>query len=167
VGWFGKFDRRVLVETGTFRGQNVQDSLNDFDLIYSVESDFDFYLRARRRFMGNDKVKIIHGCSVEFLERLVLPEPAVFYLDAHWCGWGDPTPLPLLGELRAIAKRPYHDVVVIDDMRLMGKASWSGDGITWPKAYFDFTEASHEAISEACPGVWEWATDIDRLIIHR
>lgn len=170
MGWFRRFNegRKALVETGTFRGENVFQSLDDFELIYSVESDWELYLQSKSRFSGNPKVSIFHGDSVEFLENLFLPEPAVFYLDAHWSGWGEPSPLPLLGELRAIAKRPHPDVVVIDDMRLMGKASWSGeDGTDWPRAYFDFSEATHEAISQACPGRWEWAEDIDRLIIYR
>jgi hypothetical protein len=168
LAWFRQFNRKVLVETGTFRGQNIQNSLEDFELIYSVESDWELYLQSKRRFEGVPKVHIFHGDSVEFLEGLFLPEPAVFYLDAHWSGWGEPTPLPLLGELKTLSKRAHPDVIVIDDMRLMGKASWSGeDGTDWPRAYFDFTEASPEAISEACPGRWQWAEDIDRLIIHR
>lgn len=168
MGWFGRFSPKVLVETGTFQGQNVINSLDDFEHIYSVESDWELFLHAKRRLEGNPKVHLFHGDSVQVLEELYLPEPAVFYLDAHWSGWGEPTPLPLLGELRAISKRNHPDVVVIDDMRLMGKTSWSGeDGTDWPRACFDFSEATNEAISEACPGEWEWAKDIDRLIIYR
>lgn len=168
MGWFKQFGLNTLVETGTFKGQNVIESLGDFVRIYSVESDWEYYLFAKERLGKTRNVYLFHGDSVEFLEGLRLPEPAVFYLDAHWSGWGEPTPLPLLGELRAIAKRPYPDVVVIDDMRLMGKASWSGeDGTDWPRAYFDFSEATPQAIAEACPGRSEMAPDIDRLIIRK
>ena len=170
MGWFKQFSegRKVFVETGTFRGQTIENSLEDFEHLYSVESDWELYLHAKGRFAGNPRVHLFHGDSVDFLDGLYLPEPAVFYLDAHWSGWGEPTALPLLGELRAIRKRNHKDVIVIDDMRLMGKASWSGeDGTDWPRAYFDFSEATPEAIFKACPGVFQWAEDIDRLIIHR
>jgi hypothetical protein len=159
---------RVFVETGTFRGDGVLRVLNDFEVIYSVESDPALFCLARLKTSGFQNVHLFQGDSGEFLENLFLPEPALFYLDAHWSGFGMETPLPLLRELRAISKRPYPDVVVIDDMRLMGKKEWSGeDGTDWPRKEFDFREASLEAIAQACPGRWVWAEDIDRLIIYR
>jgi hypothetical protein len=173
VNWFARFRpyADVFVETGTFRGDGVQRALDDgFTTVYSFESDEDLCLRARERFRGDERIRIIRGDSGRLLGGLMdyIGEPAVFFLDAHYSGWGEPTPLPLLEELRAIADHPYPDVVIIDDMRLMGKKSWSGeDGTDWPRAEFDFREASLEAITEACPGRQEMATDIDRLIIWR
>jgi hypothetical protein len=173
VNWFARFRpyADVFVETGTFRGDGVQRALDaGFPSVYSIESDFDLWSKANERFAGDKRVAIDWGQSSHLLwvVGFLVKQPAVFFLDAHWSGWGEPTPLPLLEELRAIATRPYNDVVIIDDMRLMGKKSWSGeDGTDWPRAEFDFTEASLEAITEACPGRQEMATDIDRLIIWR
>lgn len=139
-----------------------------FEYVYSIEIDPELFKHAHDRFQNNHKVSVFRGNSASILKLLVLPEPCVFYLDAHWSGFGPETELPLLEELHTIAKRPKGDVVVIDDMRLMGKKSVSGeDGTDWPKAEFDFREATVEAISQACPGTQEWATDIDRLIIYR
>jgi hypothetical protein len=173
VSWFARFRpyADVFVETGTFRGDGIQRALDaGFYSVYSFESDVNLGWAARERFEGNNNVIIAIGDSAHLLGVYLgmIPQPAVFFLDAHWSGWGEPTPLPLLDELRVIATRPYPDVVIIDDMRLMGKKSWSGeDGTDWPRAEFDFREASLEAITEACPGRQEMATDIDRLIIWR
>lgn len=168
MGWFKRFsDKRVFVETGTFRGDGILRALGDFQFVYSIELDKDLAEYARERFSGYPNVSVIHGDSAKVLKRLRIDEPCVFYLDAHWSGWGEETPLPLLDELEAISERPYPDVVVIDDMRLMGKKEVSGDDLDWPKKEFDFREATLEAISEACPGRQEWADDIDRLIIYR
>lgn len=169
MGWFKRFTPKVFVETGTFRGDGVVNALDDgFEFVYSIELDPELFKHAHERFSGEHRVLIIHGDSSSVLKRLYVPEPAVFYLDAHWSGFGPETPLPLLGELETISKRPPGDVVVIDDMRLMGKKSVSGeDGTDWPKAEFDFREATLDAITKACPGKQEWAEDIDRLIIYR
>lgn len=168
MGWFKRFsDKRIFVETGTFKGDGIQRALEDFEYVYSIELNEDLWRQSALRFEDYPNVSVIHGDSAKVLKRLRIDEPCVFYLDAHWSGWGDETALPLLDELEAISERPYSDVVVIDDMRLMGKKSVSGDDIDWPKAEFDFREATLEAISEACPGRQEWADDIDRLIIYR
>jgi hypothetical protein len=173
VSWFSRFRpyAEAFVETGTFRGDGIQRALDaGFKFVDSIESNYDLYCEASARFANDHRVYVLGGPSQRLIPILCdsIREPAVFFLDAHWSGWGEPTPLPLLEELRAIATRPYKDVVIIDDMRLMGKKSWSGeDGTDWPRAEFDFTEASLEAITEACPGRQEMATDIDRLIIWR
>jgi hypothetical protein len=173
VSWFARFKpyADVFVETGTFRGDGVQRALDaGFQIVESIESDLKLYDAAAERFFDNDNVYLHYGPSEWWMQCICdgYEEPVVFFLDAHYSGWGEPTPLPLLDELRAIATRPYPDVVIIDDMRLMGKKSWSGeDGTDWPRAEFDFREASLEAITEACPGRQEMATDIDRLIIWR
>jgi hypothetical protein len=72
-----------------------------------------------------------------------------------------------LRELRAISSRPFKDVVIIDDMRLMGKKTVSGGCGDWPLAEFNWVDVTKEKILEACPGESEIAEDIDRLIIYR
>jgi hypothetical protein len=155
------------VETGTFKGDGVKRALDDFDIVYSVESDEALYREAVGRFANNPRVCLIHGDSGEFLEELWIPQPVVFYLDAHWYGKGEKTPLPLLRELQAISGRPFKDVVIIDDMRLMGVETVSGGSGDWPLAKFDWTDVTIERIMEACPGRAEMAEDIDRLVIYR
>jgi hypothetical protein len=173
VNWFARFRpyAEVFVETGTFRGDGVQRALDaGFEVVYSVEIDRDLASAASRRFADDPRVQVLSGMSEHFVAMIcaVVREPVVFFLDAHWSGFGEETPLPLLEELKSISRRKFSDVVIIDDMRLMGKKSWSGeDGTDWPRAEFDFREASLEAITEACPGRQEMATDIDRLIIWR
>jgi hypothetical protein len=155
------------VETGTFRGDGVERALEDYEIVFSVESDPVLYNYARGRFEDDPRVYLSCGDSGEFLESLDIPEPVVFYLDAHWYGKGDETPLPLLRELKAISERPYKDVVIIDDMRLMGVKTVSGGCGDWPLAEFNWVDVTKEKILETCPGEAEMATDIDRLIIYR
>jgi len=169
LGWFKRFREfsPFFVETGTFRGDGVERALEDFDIVYSVEADPVLYSYALGRFEDNPRVCLIHGDSGEFLEELWIPQPVVFYLDAHWYGKGDETPLPLLRELEAIASRPFKDVVIIDDMRLMGKKTVSGGCGDWPLTEFNWVDVTKEKILETCPGESEMAEDIDRLIIYR
>jgi hypothetical protein len=169
LGWFKRFREvsPIFVETGTFRGDGVERALEDYRMVFSVEADETLYRHAIKRFAGNPRVKLVHGDSGEFLESLEIFQPVVFYLDAHWYGKGDETPLPLLRELRAISKRPYKDVVIIDDMRLMGVKTVSGGCGDWPLAEFNWVDVTKEKILETCPGEAEMATDIDRLIIYR
>ncbi len=155
------------METGTFRGDGVERALEDYEIVFSVESDPVLYNYARGRFEDDPRVYLSCGDSGEFLESLDIPEPVVFYLDAHWYGKGDETPLPLLRELKAISERPYKDVVIIDDMRLMGVKTVSGGCGDWPLAEFNWVDVTKEKILETCPGEAEMATDIDRLIIYR
>lgn len=155
------------METGTFKGDGVSRALEDFEIVYSVESDPLLYMQALGRHENNPRVFLALGDSAEFLEELDIPEPVVFYLDAHWYGKGEKTPLPLLRELNAISKRPYKDVVIIDDMRLMGVETVSGGSGDWPLAKFDWTDVTVEKILESCPGRAEMAEDIDRLVIYR
>jgi hypothetical protein len=169
LGWFKRFREvsPIFVETGTFRGDGVERALEDYEIVFSVESDPVLYNYARGRFEDDPRVYLSCGDSGEFLESLDIPEPVVFYLDAHWYGKGDETPLPLLRELKAISERPYKDVVIIDDMRLMGVKTVSGGCGDWPLAEFNWVDVTKEKILETCPGEAEMATDIDRLIIYR
>jgi hypothetical protein len=169
LGWFKRFREfsPIFVETGTFRGDGVERALEDYEIVFSVESDPVLYNYARGRFEDNPRVCLICGDSGEFLESLDIPEPVVFYLDAHWYGKGDETPLPLLRELKAISTRPYKDVVIIDDMRLMGVKTVSGGCGDWPLTEFNWVDVTKEKILETCPGESEMAEDIDRLIIYR
>jgi len=169
MGWFARFatGRKTFVETGTFRGDGVCRALEDFDRVYSIELNPMLHAAAVLRFRGDERVTILCGDSAKVLATLEIKEPVCFYLDAHWSGRGPQTPLPLLDELRAIARRPYTDVVIVDDMRLMGKQSIDGDDLDYPKSLYDWREASFQAIAEACPGDYEWTTDIDRLVIYR
>jgi hypothetical protein len=177
---------KIFVETGCYRGEGIQDylSTNYFNEIHSLELSEEWYNFCKDKFKHEHKVKLHLGDSATLLETLDLPnEPILFYLDAHFSGGttaGENIDggCPLLRELDIICKRRKvkGDIVVVDDMRLMGTATWSGfeegnpNFHIYPKTYFDFTHITLDKIKD----VFEkyklenvrarMADDIDRLI---
>jgi len=81
-----RFGLRVLVETGTYYGDMVEAMKNYFSRIYSIELSNELYEKAKRRFTGDDRIKIIHGDSGIELGKLIarLEQPALFWLDGHY-----------------------------------------------------------------------------------
>lgn len=167
----------VYVETGTFRGEGINNAIGYFEEIHGIELDPIYHHLTKERFMDVPNVQIHLGDSAEVIKYLSIEEPAVFYLDAHWSG-GDTAfgrkednGCPVLRELGAIGNRPYNDIIFVDDMRLMGKLEWSGeDGTDWPRTQFDFRHVTVENMLKKLG--WPEKTvdtvmceDIDRLIL--
>jgi hypothetical protein len=167
---------KVFVETGTFRGDNALYQSHWFLRVHTIELDPTLALAAKMRFADMRNINVHEGDSGEVLSMLaeIIREPALFYLDAHWSGgataFGPPedSGCPVLRELQALSLRPYADVIVIDDMRLMGTVEWSGqDGTDWPRTQFDFRHVTPEAITRAYarPHLAYETTDYDRLVL--
>ncbi len=102
-------------------GEMVAACREMFNCIISIELDHNLAQRARRRFARYSHILIVHGDSSKSLARIVaeLDGPALFWLDAHYCGGMstrgvlDP---PILRELDVIlSRRVTGDVVLIDD----------------------------------------------------
>lgn len=114
---------RVLVETGTFRGDTVMALRRDFDLIVSVELLPELHAKAVRRARHERNVKLLLGDSASVVPAILaaLRQPALFWLDAHYSGPG--TALgdrvsPISAELNAVLGHPVRGhVVMIDDAR--------------------------------------------------
>lgn len=115
----------VFVETGSQKGDGIQFALDSgYSEIYSVDTDVECARECRRRFLGDWRVEIYHGDSVEFLRDLVqiLPNPCVFWLDAH-----PDYSSPILQELQMMVEHAVCDehTILIDDRRLM-HGCWAG-----------------------------------------
>ena len=115
---------RVLVETGTFRGEMVEAMRRHFDRVISIELGDEMYRRAAARFAGFPAVQILHGDSAVVLRDVLetLDEPAVFWLDGHYSegdtAQGD-LDTPILQELEhVLGHRVTGHVVLVDDARL-------------------------------------------------
>jgi hypothetical protein len=153
----------TFVETGAYKGNGIHDLLQEsrFSTIHSIELSSKWVEHCKARFQDQPRVHIHEGDSATVLERMIedniLPTTLVlFYLDAHYSGGetaGDATDngCPVLRELIAISKRNVPgDILFIDDMRLMGKASWSGmAGSEYPVTFFDFSHVTVDAIEKA------------------
>jgi len=112
---------RLMIETGTFRGNAILANLRNFDRIYSIELSEHLYKQAVERFKHCAHVKIMQGDSGKVLPILLkeIDEPALFWLDGHYCGGvtarGDLN-APIETELEAILTHPIEShVILIDD----------------------------------------------------
>ncbi len=149
----------IFVETGTYFGNGIQLVKNDFNEIHSIELNEKFYYKAKKRFENNNKIKIHLGDSAEVLDKLInnFDCPVLFYLDAHYSGgetsFGkeDDKGCPVLRELEILGKRKQKDIIIIDDMRLMGKKSWGGiegDNV-YPLTLYDFEHVTINSIKSS------------------
>lgn len=121
-----KYGLRIIVETGTYRGDTVQAMRNDFERIYSIELSPMLFAQAQDRFRSAPNVELIHGDSGEKLANLMrrLDQPTLFWLDGHYSAGitakGDKI-TPIFEELEHILSAPVRNhVIVIDDARLFG-----------------------------------------------
>jgi len=118
---------RVLVETGTFRGDTVEAMKRRFDRVFTIELSREFYEAAKRRFSADPNVEVIHGDSGKVLGSLIqrIEQPTLFWLDGHHSGGktakGDKD-TPVLEELEQIFRASTDRwVIVVDDARDFGK----------------------------------------------
>ncbi len=129
-----KFKTPVFFETGTFRGDGIDYALQSpFEKIISIEIVPDLAEKAKKRFAGNEKVKIIQGeSSLVMQEELPeLPDNCIFWLDAHFPGADagmkeynadidESIRLPLVIESSVIRRlrKGFKDVIIMDDLRI-------------------------------------------------
>ena len=170
----------TIVETGAYRGDGIQQYLmcSPFQTIHSIELSPVWTTHCRQRFSSNTNVHIHEGDSATVLPSISLPSsPVLFYLDAHYSGGetdGETIDngCPVLRELEFIAKRNIPgDIIFVDDMRLMGKESWSGikGDLMYPETLFNFKHANEDSMKEIFKNrkirLWKMCRGIDRLLI--
>ncbi|MET0390735.1 MAG: class I SAM-dependent methyltransferase [Polyangiales bacterium] len=125
-----RFGLKVLVETGTYRGEMIRAALPHFEHVYSIELHPQLHAQAQRRFRNAPHVKLLHGNSADVLPQVLreLDQPALFWLDGHFSGPDTAranVDSPLREELSAVLSHhvPGH-VVLIDDARLLALPSY-------------------------------------------
>ena len=124
------------IETGCLSGDGINHVLNNYDDIHSIELSEKWYNHCVERFKNNKNVKIHLGDSKKILHDLLstIDEPVTIFLDAHYSGEntarGEPDEedrdTALLSELETLKNRKYDDIIIIDDIRFIGKVSRSG-----------------------------------------
>lgn len=147
----------VVVETGTYRGDNIPSKIGVFREVHSIELD-PAYARAARALYTHPSVTVHQGDSGDVLDTLVdtWHEPVMFFLNAHWSG-GDTarapdSQTPLLKEMRALSRRTEHrDIIFVDDTRSLGRKCFSGTPgcKDWPYTKFDWREVTMTALLAA------------------
>ena len=129
---------RIFVETGTARGDTALAAGDRFDTVITLEADPDAAAGAHERLSGRKGILPVAGDSRELLPKLMprLAGPAVFWLDAHFCGpgsFGADDECPLLAEIAAIAAADKPHLILIDDARLFAAAPPPPhDAAQWP-----------------------------------
>ncbi len=119
-----------FVETGTFRGDMIDEMKSLFKKIYSIELFEPLYVKAKKIFKKYKHINIIQGNSSKILPAIIsrLNEPTLFWLDAHFSGSGtaqSSIDTPIEKELEIITKIMIQHVIVIDDARLfIGKKDY-------------------------------------------
>lgn len=155
-----KYETKIFVETGTFRGDMVEAVKRQFDKVYSIELSHEFYSAAKERFAADANVEILHGDSGEKLREIMplITAPCLFWLDGHFSGGNTAKGLvdtPILAELDHILTAPEQGhVILIDDARLFGR-----------DPSYPTVKAVMEVVSQRRPGLqFEIADDAIRVL---
>ena len=92
---------------------------------WTVEANAELFASTRDRLKGTTNIVCVQGDSRAGLREIVpqLDAPALFWLDAHWCGAdqtdtaGAEDQCPLIDEIAIVNASPHEHVVLVDDAR--------------------------------------------------
>lgn len=132
-----KYNSNVFIETGTWTGDGVDYASSfNFEKLFSVELVEDLFLKAEKRFINNNKIKIINDNSCDGIKYILgnfvrKDDKVIFWLDAHlpqyYCNDVDDRYevntkilIPLEEEIKIIknSKNIANDIFLIDDLRI-------------------------------------------------
>jgi hypothetical protein len=118
----------AIVETGTYLGTTTYYLYKYSQLpVYTVELNPRHYGYVKTRFSMQNKIKVYHDDSRNFLKKLskdpsFIQKKVFFYLDAHW---GED--LPLREEVQIIFENWFKAVVMIDDFKVPSDEKYGYD----------------------------------------
>jgi|SRR5579862_450342 len=117
------FQISVFVETGTNRAETAVWASENFGRVFTIEANGPLHQRAIETFGDRRNIQFLAGDSRVHIKSLLtsLTEPAIFWLDAHWCGedtFGKTEECPVVGELELLNTSKVGHLVLIDDARL-------------------------------------------------
>lgn len=112
-----------FVETGTFLGDTAYWASKLFEKVITIERSDSIYKQTRQKYGHINNIEFLYGDTKYKLPEILLNigTPAIFWLDAHWCGgqsYGKGDACPLIQEIETINKSPYDNFIFIDDARL-------------------------------------------------
>ena len=128
-----RFNVKVFVETGTFRGNNAEVHSRNFETVLTVEIEPEYYFRSKKRLYNYTNVYQTLANSPDYL-RKILPAlktvgTVMFFLDAHFY---DATLPPedkwvVVQELRAL-EGFENCIIIIHDFNCNGLGGLKYDG---------------------------------------
>lgn len=154
---FKKDHYRTYVETGTYRGHTIEDVINKYDVIHSIELSKKWFSYCATKFSKYGHVNLWLGDSRKALPIVLetIDEPAVIFLDAHYSGGTTArgnNDTPLLDELEIVNQRAYPDIIIIDDTSFLGLKAGSepaepvSDDAVWPTFAYDWRDTTREQV---------------------
>lgn len=113
----------TFVETGTFKGGTAAWASNHFKRVITIENSKMYFDEARNSYKHLQNVEFLLGDSRAVLKNVVtqVREPAIFWLDAHWCSmdsYGSNDQCPIIDEINLIRSTGIKHYLFIDDARL-------------------------------------------------
>ncbi len=166
---------RHYVETGSYRGFMIDDVIDEYDVIHSIELSRKWYHYCREKFSQDTHVHLYEGDSQAVLPLVLenIDEPAVIFLDAHYSGGttarGEED-TPLLKELDIVGRRHHEDIIIIDDTSFLGSKGGSeptepvSDDDVWPAFVYDWSNTTAaDVLARLRPG-YALLTNEDQLM---
>ena len=165
-----RFNLRVFVETGTYKGDMVAAVLRYFEHIYSIELHQPFYDKATERFSADEHVEILHGDSATKLKDVLagLNEPALFWLDAHGGAEAKTDtgelPAPVMAEVTAIlAHSQVSDhLILLDDVHTFRRNVKWGVGV-----WAEIEQLRQQWLAKHPDWIWQVEDNILRIYRKR
>lgn len=117
-----KYNCKIFVETGTYKGDTLYKCKDFFNKLYSIELSQDLFYLCKNRFVDFNNIYIFKGDSSRILPKIVEGEiePIIFWLDAHYSG-GETArgeqDSPIIKELSIIFSKLSNFCILIDDAR--------------------------------------------------
>lgn len=132
------FSVNVFIETGTNRADTAVWASQNFERVFTIEAHEPLYQQALEAFGDRKNIQFLKGDSRTHIKSLLasLSGPAIFWLDAHWCGegtFGKIEECPVVGELELLNTSKVAHIVLIDDARLfLAPPPLPHDASHWP-----------------------------------
>lgn len=129
----------IFIETGTFKGGTTSWAAKYFKKVITIENSKELFESAVTNLSKYPHIECIYGNSGEKINEVLktLDKPAIFWLDAHWCGgltFGSDYECPLIDEINHVVNHHLEHIILIDDARYFVKppknthstAQWPG-----------------------------------------
>jgi hypothetical protein len=114
---------RVFVETGTNKAETSAWAADHFERVFTIEGFEPLYKQATERYRERKNISFVLGDSRTRLPEVLatINEPAVIWLDAHWCAeetFGSDGECPVIDEIEAVNQSGANHLILVDDARL-------------------------------------------------
>lgn len=124
------------IETGTYEGSTSKYLSKRFPMVVTIEPSETFYTRTKTRLSHIENINFIYGTSEQCLKEALesISDNVNIWLDGHFSEGATflgNAVTPILSELSDIedALKEFDSVTLfVDDVRLFGDESYSGDG---------------------------------------